>query len=203
MPYLEHHPVDFFPRYLLQDELVNPRLALRRIFDEQVSLPDARKWLEKWLSATFYNKPVLNRKFILLLMGFQEDILRLLEAAHLLRLEAPQHRVPVLAATTAGAGLPEPALYCGTLRGHYTAWHYLPRYLSPKDFADPYRVFDKLYAWKTLPEWRDILQHFFSAAVSGQRIFESNNDDNIYLTCRHLLKLTEAAHLVHVRAAIG
>ncbi|HEY4148057.1 MAG TPA: hypothetical protein VGM41_03975 [Chitinophagaceae bacterium] len=204
MPYLEHHPNDFFPRHLLHDELANPRLVFCRTFDEQINMPDARKYLEKWLCATFYDKPVLNRRFLLLLMGIHEDMLRLLEAAHLLRLEDPERRKASCAEEQVyGPGLPEPELYCSSSNKHYTAWHYLPRYISRKEFANPYRVFDKLCAWKTLPQWRDALQNFFSAAVSGSRIYECQNDENVYLTCRHLLRLVEAAHLVKVREGNG
>lgn len=204
MPYAEHHPNDYFPRCLLQDELANPRLVLCRTFDEQINMPDARKYLEKWFAAIFYNEPVLSRKFILMLMGIHEDMLRLLEAAHLLRLEPPEQRpASCTEEEVYGPGLPDAALYCSDKHKHHTLWHYLPKYISRREFANPYRTFDKLYDWKTLPQWRDTLQNFFSAAVSGTRIYECSNDDNIYLTCRHLLRLLEAAHLIKVREGCG
>jgi hypothetical protein len=199
MPYLEHHPVDYFPRHLLQDEIADPRLAIRRIFDEELNMVDARKWLDKWLNTLFGEKQVLGRKFIVLLMDLQEALLKLLEAAYLLQLEDPSLHKEVSITVMKGTGLPVPSLYCGLTHKEYTAWDYFPRHLTRKEFTDPYRVFEKLCRYKHLPEWRDTLQNFFSAAVSGARIYECCQDSNVYLTGKYLLKLVEAVHLVNVR----
>ena len=199
MPYLEHHPVDFFPRCLLQDEMAAPRLALQRVFEEELNMVDARKYLEKWLSCVFYDNYAPGRKFILVLMGFQDVMLKLLEAAYLLQLEDPALRESTSITVIKSTGLPVPALYCGMAHKHYTAWDYFPRYLSRKEFADPYRVFYKVARYKKLPEWRDLVQHLFSSVVSGKRIYTCCEDENFYITGRLLLKLVEAAHLVCVR----
>ena len=199
MPYLEHHPIDFFPRVLLQDEIAAPRLALHRIYDEELNMVDARKHMEKWLSCVFYDNYAPGRKFILVLMNFQDVLLKLLEAAHLLTLEDPVLRKDIPITVIKTTGLPLPSLYCGAAYKHYTAWDYFPRYLTRKEFTDPYRVFDKLARYKRLPEWRDLVQNLFSSAVSGKRIYTCCDDQNLYLTGRLLLKLIEAAHLVYVR----
>lgn len=199
MPYLEHHPIDFFPRALLQDEIAAPRLALCRIFDEELNMVDARKWLEKWLACVFYDNYAPGRKFILVLMNLQDVLLKLLETASLLELEDPALRKTIPIPVIKGTGLPLPALYCGRAHDHYNAWDYFPRYLTRKEFMDPYRVFGKLARYKRLPAWRDIVQNLFSSAVSGKRIFTCCEDENFYLTGRLLLKLVEAAHLVWVR----
>jgi hypothetical protein len=200
MPYLEHQPIDFFPRCLLQDEIANPRLAIQRVFEEEINLMEARKYLEKWLVAIFYDKPVLDRNALMVLMGLQEMLLKLLEAAHLLQMEDPALREEIAITVMKGIGLPVPALYCGVMHKHsYTAWDYFPRHLNRKEFANPYRVFYKLCQYKRLPEWRNTLQHFFSGAVAGGPVYTYFEDENIYLTCKLLLKLVEAAHLVKVR----
>jgi len=200
MPYLEHQPIDFFPRNLLQDEIVDPRMAMRRVFEEDLNLPATHKYLEKWLVAVFYDRRPLGRKMLVVIMALQESILRLVEAAHLLHLEDPALRKEMPMTVMKGAGLPEPALYCGDMHEHgYTAWDYFPRHLTRKEFIDPYRVFRKIARYKQLPEWRDVLQYFFSAAVSGERIYECYEDENVYITCQLLMKLVEAAYLVKVR----
>lgn len=40
------------------------------------------------------------------------------------------------------------AAYCGWQRG-YTPWHFLPRFLGPKEFANPYRVSGN---WQPMPQ---------------------------------------------------
>ena len=200
MSYLEQQPIDFLPRCLQQDEIANPRLAFQRVFNDDINVVAARKYLEKWLTAVFCEKLLLERKFLVVLMSLQDALLKLLEAAHLLQLEDPALREEVTITVMKGVGLPVPALYCGAVRKQsYTAWDYFPRHLSRKEFADPYRVFNKLCRYKRLSEWRNTLQYFFSGAVAGGPVYTYFEDENIYLTCKLLLKLVEAAHLVKVR----
>lgn len=51
------------------------------------------------------------------------------------------------------------AAYCGWQRG-YTPWHFLPRFLGPKEFANPYRVFRKLAAYATEEKWNRIFREW-------------------------------------------
>jgi len=161
---------------------------------------DARKCLEKWIACVFYDDYAPGRKFIMELMNFQDILLKLLEAAWLLQQDPALRQVAEITVVKA-TGLPVPGLYCGRVCKQYTGWDYFPRYLNRKEFADPYRVFHKLLRYKRLPEWRDMIQHLFSALVSGKRIYVCCEDKNFHLTGRHLLKLVEAAHLVWVREA--
>ncbi|MBS1562869.1 MAG: hypothetical protein JST39_00715 [Bacteroidetes bacterium] len=60
-------------------------------------------------------------------------------------------------------------------------------------------MFQKLFRFKSLPEWRELVQNLFSAAVSAKKIYTCCEDKNFYLSGKLLLKMVEAAHLVHVR----
>ncbi|MBS1562870.1 MAG: hypothetical protein JST39_00720, partial [Bacteroidetes bacterium] len=129
--------IDFFPRCLLQDELAAPRLALQRVYDEEMNMVDMRKYLEKWLACAFYEGYAPGRKLILIWMGLQDLLQKLLEAASLLQLEDAALRAQQPITTIKGTGLPMPSFYCGAEYRDYTAWDYFPRYVTRKEFADP------------------------------------------------------------------
>jgi len=75
-------------------------------------------------------------------------------------------------------------------------WECFPRFLSMKEYENPYLVFKHIFQYQDLGEWKKDLQEVI------ERTLSSYNEDMfleilpIYL---HLSKLMEAAHLINVR----
>jgi len=88
--------------------------------------------------------------------------------------------------------------YCS---GHirYTPWHFFPRYLSQKEFLDPYKALEKFTRHQTLSEWKQTFKELLHHALSSTRINEFNNSTGIIHKYIHLHKLIEAAHLIAIR----
>ena len=85
--------------------------------------------------------------------------------------------------------------YCS----HYQSpndWEQFPRFVSLKEFCNPYRVFKKLFKYQPLDEWLYDWKEIVDAALS--QCTGELNLEMIALYTR-LCKLVEAAHLINVR----
>lgn len=88
--------------------------------------------------------------------------------------------------------------YCGWHTGK-TPWDFFPRHLSKKEFLNPNRVLDKFTGYKTLSEWKYLLNDLLSHALSHERITEFDTGNNLLVSAQLLHKLLEATHLIEVR----
>jgi hypothetical protein len=84
-------------------------------------------------------------------------------------------------------------------RSHYVSsneWEEFPRFLSVKEFCNPYKVFRKFFKYQPCNEWVHDLEQTVDCALS-------NNNGELGLEMiaiyTHLVKLIEAAHLINVR----
>jgi len=84
-------------------------------------------------------------------------------------------------------------------RSHYLSSNELedfPRFLSVKEFCNPYKVFRKFFKYQHADEWVHDLEEIVDSALS------KNNGElglEMITIYSHLVKLTEAAHLINVR----
>jgi hypothetical protein len=84
-------------------------------------------------------------------------------------------------------------------RSHYVSSNELedfPRFLSVKEFCNPYKVFRKFFKYQDADEWVHDLEEIVDAALSKNNGELGLEMISIY---SHLVKLTEAAHLINVR----
>jgi hypothetical protein len=88
--------------------------------------------------------------------------------------------------------------YCS---GHArsTPWHFFPRYLSQKEFVDPYKALKKFTQYRSLAKWKYTLKELLHHALSSTGINEFNGSTGIIHTCILLHKLIEASHLIAIR----
>jgi hypothetical protein len=84
-------------------------------------------------------------------------------------------------------------------RSHYLSsneWEEFPRFLSVKEFCNPYKVFKKFFKYQQCDEWVHDLEETADCALSKNSGELGLEMIAIY---SHLVKLTEAAHLINVR----
>ncbi len=92
-----------------------------------------------------------------------------------------------------------PALFFGWGR-YSTIWEHFPRHLNLDEYNDPYLVFPQFFAFYEPDEWQEELSELLSDALSSDNPAEIfNNDRDMLLIQKNLLKLVEAAHLIDVR----
>ncbi|HEV7329722.1 MAG TPA: hypothetical protein VGN63_01680 [Flavisolibacter sp.] len=128
-----------------------------------------------------------------------ENVETLQKAACTIHQSGFQRQAAIL--TLPGDGIPDLrqfAHYCGWQRG-YTPWHFLPRFLGPKEFANPYWVFRKLATYATEEKWSRIFRELRDYAFFDTGFAEYDGGENILEIFLLLNKLLEAAHLVEVR----
>ena len=71
-----------------------------------------------------------------------------------------------------------------------------PRFLSVKEFCNPYKVFRKFFKYQDVDEWVHDLEDIVDCALS-----KNNGELGLEMIAiySHLVKLIEAAHLINVR----
>jgi len=85
--------------------------------------------------------------------------------------------------------------YCS----HYqlsNEWEQFPRFLSMKEFCNPYRVFKRFFNYQILDEWLNDWKEVVDCALS-----QCSGELNLEMISvyTHLCKLVEASHLINVR----
>jgi len=88
--------------------------------------------------------------------------------------------------------------YCGW-HVHSTPWNFFPRYLSKKEFLDPYKALQKFTSCHSLAVWKMVLKEIVESALSPNSVDETDNG-SLLSAWLYLHKLVEATHLIEVRS---
>ena len=193
MPYQEYEVWDYFPTHLTMKMIMNPFSVIQKFFDQDVDIVDARKELKRWWRSAFSEQCLLSKAEMVSLIGFRDQLLVIVEVSSLF--PAPE----LINTTLEESELLNPANFCGRLYEGHTPWDYFPRHLSRKEYIYPELMVTKFFAHKTLPEWRDVMEELFSAAISDCSIYTCTRDEEILKTCEYFLKLIEALYLLKIR----
>jgi hypothetical protein len=78
-------------------------------------------------------------------------------------------------------------------------WTDFPRFLSRKEYCNPYAVFRKFFKYQSLDSWLTIWQDIIDGALCPEEARFSINELTVYT---YLVKLVEAAHLIDVRETV-
>jgi hypothetical protein len=80
-----------------------------------------------------------------------------------------------------------------------TKWDDFPRFLSLKEFCNPYKVLRKFFKYQKTDEWLHDLEEIVDCALS-----KNNGELGLEMVTiySHLVKLAEATHLINVREVI-
>jgi hypothetical protein len=159
------------------------------------SRPMARKHLRKLLVAALAPKACRYNPSDVL--WFYENLEALTMAALAIHQSGVEHTDAIIDLNGQSPQLSDQAHYCGSLK-RYEAWHYLPRFLSEKEYGNPYRVFKKLALFSGTEGWR-CLFHELRDFTFYNTSFSENTDYNTVKLYTLLGKLIEAAHLLTVR----
>lgn len=77
-----------------------------------------------------------------------------------------------------------------------TAWEDFPRFLSVKEFCNPYLAFKKFFKYQSIEIWLHDWEEMVDLALSE---FNGGQEMNMIAFYTYLSKLVEAAHLIDVR----
>ncbi len=91
-----------------------------------------------------------------------------------------------------------PNIFCGW-QSDDTQWDFFPRFLSFKEYVDPYITFKRFFKYLALPVWKDELQDLLEYALVETSLHEAGMKKDMLSLYFHLSKLVEAAHLIDVR----
>ncbi|MDE3185665.1 MAG: hypothetical protein KGM16_19815 [Bacteroidota bacterium] len=78
-------------------------------------------------------------------------------------------------------------------------WTDFPRFLSRKEYCNPYLAFRKFFKYQSLDTWLTIWKNIVDGALCPEEARFSINELSVYI---HLIKLVEAAHLIDVRETV-
>ena len=85
--------------------------------------------------------------------------------------------------------------YCSHFKSS-TEWEDFPRFVSMKEFCNPYKVFRKFFNYQPLDQWLRDWEEAVDCALSQS---SGGMELDRIATYTHLLKLVEAAHLINLR----
>ena len=160
------------------------------------ALPDARKYLYKFIKAAQADKAA--RFGVPNFLYFREELEELINAALCLHHAGAEHPAVVLDLQDDAPDITCYHQYCNH-RFQLKPWHYFPRFLNLKEYANPYKVFSRLASFGNEQAWKKILNDLFYYCFSPNSCSELVNRPNILKLSTCLLKLLEASHLVVVR----
>lgn len=194
MPYQHHEPWDHLPIHLSMKMIIDPHSVIKEFYDVETDIVDLRKELKLWWRSAFSDKCLLSKPEMISLIGMRDHLLKMIDAAHVMH---EKQNIDIVSMEE--SELLSSANFCGIPHEDYTAWDYFPRYLSRKEYINPHVMLSKFFAWKNLPEWRDILEELFSAAISECNIYGCSEDEDILKSTDYVIKLVEALYLIKVR----
>jgi hypothetical protein len=169
-------------------------------FFSAFALAQARKHLEKILKAANANRSSgINPSSILY---FFERLQQLYTASMLIHQSGLQREAAIINTPADHApDLSNYPQYCGW---HFlnAPWYYIPRSLSKKEYANPYKVFKKLEAYASEETWKFIFHELRDYTFLKGSFSDAGDYYNILEIYLLLNKLLEACHLLEVRAII-
>ncbi|MDB5231048.1 MAG: hypothetical protein JWN76_1853 [Chitinophagaceae bacterium] len=200
MPYGEHSKTDLSPYNLYEQEIENPHLVIDEYFNIN-SLKSHRRYITNLLMAA--GSPFIYKDGPATDMLFSYDgLVRLIEAANIILArykEVISRDSSVIIKTDLYAEtLPDTSSYNGWNQ-HSSLWDFFPRYLSRKEFLNPYKVFKTFFKQENLGDWRDCLRDVKDHGLRKETCYAEDKHINLLYLHQHLQKLIEASHLIYIR----
>jgi hypothetical protein len=170
-------------------------------FFSALSLSDYRKYIISMLRAAGSERCWQKRDPGSLLY-FQQKMVDLIRAAHILGKigngRYRNSRKAIIAAELLDLETIDPSAYLIRKAGN-SQWLLFPRYLSGKEFLNPYRAFRGFFAKKSIKKWEKDLKEIVFYALSPHNSTDDLMDFDFLGINQSLQKLVEAAHLIWVR----
>lgn len=179
------------------NKIPSPCLAIASFYDCW-GLPDAIHILANSLKAAQANRLWKGRTPSNLIYFYDRLGLLLRSAIDLLR-EEEVCRNAKLTGTHSQQWLTAYESYCSP-SNNYTAWHFLPRHLTQKEFVNPCKVFQKIKNHRSVEKWKERLKDLMMHALSHNNMQGFISGGEVLNSWLLLHKLLEATHLVYVRA---
>jgi len=175
----------------------DPRTIIEDFFSA-ISLPRYRKYINSCLRAA-NSRHYWKKEDPGSLLYFQQKMEDLMDAAKLLSDDkSGSGPKTALVREALEEEMIDPVLYMDKYQGH-TQWETFPRYLSKKEFLNPYLVFRRFFRYKSRKGWHNDFREIIFYALSPHSCSDDLIDLDLLKISRHLLKLAEAAHLVLLR----
>ena len=200
MPYGEHSKTDLSPYHLYEREIEDPHLVIDEYFNIDC-LKSHRKYITNLLMAAgspfiYKDGPTTD-----MLLSY-DDLVRLIEAASIILAQykevVSRDSSVIIKTDLYGETLPDTVLYNGWDQDS-SVWDFFPRYLSRKEFQNPYKVFKTFFKQETLGDWRDYLTDIKDHGLRKETCYAEDKPINLLYLHQHLQKLIEACHLIYTR----
>ncbi|RKR81820.1 HEPN domain-containing protein [Mucilaginibacter gracilis] len=183
-------PWEHYPKLLRYDEVQHPIDVLEDFFSVS-DLDGHRRLLKEWRDFVISEKYYAHKRFGPGSLLFTHEVnLKLLEAAYLLLLNH-EHHWPRSEPLTDEALTEEKA-----------DWDEQPASLSHKELLNPYKAIKKVFKHYSLPAYRDHLGEWLSFALSIKTNEEEIRAHEFIPVYEKLLKLYDAAWLIHIRSKL-
>jgi hypothetical protein len=169
-------------------------------FFDSITLPSARNYLRSSIKAAEVTG-IWDKKAPTELLSFFESLDTLINAVYSIVKEDHKMNLAILDLEIDMPDLNKTHLFCGTY-DQLGAWDYFPRYLSKKEYNDPYKALGKFTSWTSKKEWKEHLRYLLNFALSQNSLSEFGVDLQMVRITELLFKMLEATHLIDVRLTL-
>ena len=168
-------------------------------FFQAFDLPATRDYIQTSLLAASSNK-LWKEEYPAALVSFYDDFKMLFNAAVTITASGCKRQTGIIA-TEEGRLVPDFTnlnLYCKPY-DETEYWLYIPRYLSVKEFFNPYKALKKAVRFIKQDKYGALFDEIIQYALSHDSFLEAALEWNALQMNIMLQKLAEAAYLLHVR----
>lgn len=169
-------------------------------FFDSITLPSARNYLRSSIKAAEATG-IWDKKAPTELLSFFENLDTLINAVYGIVKEDHKIDLAILDTEIDMPDLNKTHLFCGTY-DQLGAWDYFPRYLSKKEYNDPYKALGKFTSWASKKEWKEHVRYLLSFALSENSLSEFGVHLQLVRISELLYKMLEATHVIDVRINI-
>lgn len=183
------------PQYLTNVELSIPFKVVNEFFSDHY-LDEAKGLIDKWI-AFAKRKDQWNKSSPSLLLFFFEQTITLIEASWVIQQMDNRGRLADLSQSNLGKAELSQSGFYSSHHFRIDAWNDFPRALKWREYLNPYTVFSKFFRFQGLAVWKRDLHSLLHTALSNCQM--DGDDIDLLNLSKHLNKLFEACHLIHVR----
>jgi hypothetical protein len=175
-----------------RDVIDDPYQVIARFFD-YIDIASCRKRIKHLLLAAGSDNKVYQKESPGAILDFFRMFESVINAAYIINKEKKES--PLIIGVL---DLFNKNLYCGR-SDRISQWDYLPRFLSEKEFCNPYLVFRRFFKTNDIGSLKEILGEILNCATTRSSICEWVAEVNLISCYIYLNKVLEAVHLIDVR----
>lgn len=189
-----HQP---FPQYLTIEEMANPYTVINEFLTGR-DLHINHWYISHWMFSVNSERGWY-KEVPCMLLAFYEEILALIEAVWLIQKEDNSDKDADLSSKEVDISEFMDIEMKKKPSDEHFAFEYFPRFLTRKEYLNPYKVLTKFFKVYTLEQWKQELHSALHVALSECNLEDSGYSIDVLKIKTCLDKLVDACRIISIR----